>query len=64
MGHGFNDFHNSQKGAVGVRQPYIRVVGLEQARESNSGSSSTFTIDEVRLIFLLSVKIQHIDLLS
>lgn len=42
-----NAFDYSQKGAVGVRQPYIRVVGLEQARESNPGSSSNFTIDEV-----------------
>ncbi|MQL98590.1 hypothetical protein Taro_031301 [Colocasia esculenta] len=37
--------HN-QKGAVGVRQPYIRVVGLEQTREVNSGAPSTFTMDE------------------
>ncbi|KMZ60966.1 DNA replication licensing factor [Zostera marina] len=36
----------TQKGAVGVRQPYIRVVGLEQAREANAGGPSTFSLDE------------------
>jgi DNA replication licensing factor MCM5 len=37
----------SQKGAVGVKQPYIRVVGLEQNRDNNSNSPSNFTLDEV-----------------
>ncbi|WOK96282.1 DNA replication licensing factor MCM5 [Canna indica] len=36
----------AQKGAVGVKQPYIRVVGLEQARENNSNGPSTYTLDE------------------
>ncbi|OAY69397.1 DNA replication licensing factor MCM5 [Ananas comosus] len=36
----------AQKGAVGVKQPYIRVVGLEQTRETNSSGPSTFTLDE------------------
>lgn len=38
----------SQKGAVAVRQPYIRVVGIEQAHDGNSGGPSAFTLDEVR----------------
>jgi hypothetical protein len=37
----------SQKGAFGVKQPYIRVVGLEQTRDNNSNSPSNFTLDEV-----------------
>lgn len=36
-----------QKGAVGVKQPYIRVVGMEQTRETNSSGPSNFTLDEV-----------------
>ncbi|XP_008784797.2 DNA replication licensing factor MCM5 [Phoenix dactylifera] len=36
----------TQKGAVGVKQPYIRVVGLEQTRETNSTGPSTFLLDE------------------
>lgn len=36
----------SQKGAVGVKQSYIRVVGLEQNHEANSSSPSAFTMDE------------------
>ncbi|XP_072953307.1 DNA replication licensing factor MCM5 [Typha angustifolia] len=36
----------AQKSSVGVKQPYIRVVGLEQARETNSTGPSTFTLDE------------------
>lgn len=39
----------SQKGAVGVKQPYIRVVGLEQSRDNNSNGPSNFTLDEVVL---------------
>lgn len=36
-----------QKGAVAVRQPYIRVVGIEQATETSSrGGMSSFTTDE------------------
>ncbi|KAK1323008.1 hypothetical protein QJS10_CPA02g01234 [Acorus calamus] len=37
----------SQKSAVGVKQPYIRVVGLEQSRGANSGGPSEFTSEEV-----------------
>jgi DNA replication licensing factor MCM5 len=36
----------NQKGAVGVKQPYIRVVGLEQSRDNNSNGPSNFTLDE------------------
>uniref|UniRef100_A0A0E0CSL0 DNA replication licensing factor MCM5 n=1 Tax=Oryza meridionalis TaxID=40149 RepID=A0A0E0CSL0_9ORYZ len=36
----------NQKGAVGVKQPYIRVVGLEQSRDANSNGPSNFTLDE------------------
>ncbi|KAJ6826530.1 DNA replication licensing factor MCM5 [Iris pallida] len=36
----------AQKGAVGVKQPYIRVVGMELTRETNSSGPSTFTLDE------------------
>ncbi|GJM87138.1 hypothetical protein PR202_ga03063 [Eleusine coracana subsp. coracana] len=36
----------NQKGAVGVKQPYIRVVGLEQNRDNNSNNPSNFTLDE------------------
>ncbi|MCO5575327.1 hypothetical protein L7F22_029127 [Adiantum nelumboides] len=35
-----------QKGAVAVRQPYIRVVGIEQATESSARGISSFTADE------------------
>ncbi|KAH7297734.1 hypothetical protein KP509_25G009500 [Ceratopteris richardii] len=35
-----------QKGAVAVRQPYIRVVGIEQATEGSSRGISSFTADE------------------
>jgi DNA replication licensing factor MCM5 len=37
----------SHKGAVGVKQPYIRIVGLEQSRDDNSNGPSSFTLDEV-----------------
>ncbi|GJN22494.1 hypothetical protein PR202_gb10059 [Eleusine coracana subsp. coracana] len=36
----------NQKGAVGVKQPYIRVVGLEQNRDNNSNNTANFTLDE------------------
>ncbi|KAK4391357.1 DNA replication licensing factor MCM5 [Sesamum angolense] len=35
-----------QKGAVAVRQPYIRVVGLEETSEANSRGPTNFTRDE------------------
>ncbi|PIA54255.1 hypothetical protein AQUCO_00900656v1 [Aquilegia coerulea] len=41
----------AQRGAVAVRQPYIRVVGIEEANETNSGGPSrgpsSFTAEEV-----------------
>ncbi|KAG0479580.1 hypothetical protein HPP92_010438 [Vanilla planifolia] len=36
----------AQKGAVGVKQPYIRVVGMEQTREMSSNGPSAFSLDE------------------
>ncbi|KAF3679863.1 DNA replication licensing factor MCM5 [Capsicum annuum] len=36
----------SHKGAVAVRQPYIRVVGLEETNEANSRGPANFTVDE------------------
>ncbi|XP_031483441.1 DNA replication licensing factor MCM5 [Nymphaea colorata] len=36
----------NQKGAVAVRQPYIRVVGVEQVHESNSSGPTSFMRDE------------------
>lgn len=37
----------SHKGAVAVRQPYIRVVGMDQANEANSRGPAAFTPEEV-----------------
>ncbi|KAK6944391.1 MCM domain [Dillenia turbinata] len=37
----------SHKGAVAVRQPYIRVVGIEEANEANSRGSVPFTSEEI-----------------
>eukprot|EP01018_Ginkgo_biloba_P039628 Gb_09107 [translate_table: standard] len=37
---------SAQKGAVAIRQPYIRVVGIEQATETHSGGPTSFTADE------------------
>lgn len=34
------------RGAVAIRQPYIRVVGIEQATEATSGVPSSFSVDE------------------
>ncbi|KAG5593618.1 hypothetical protein H5410_034850 [Solanum commersonii] len=36
----------SHKGAVAVRQPYVRVVGLEETNEANSRGPANFTVDE------------------
>uniref|UniRef100_A0ACD5YUS5 Uncharacterized protein n=1 Tax=Avena sativa TaxID=4498 RepID=A0ACD5YUS5_AVESA len=36
----------NHKGAVGVKQPYIRIVGLEQSRDDNTNGPSSFTLDE------------------
>jgi DNA replication licensing factor MCM5 len=37
---------NSHKGAVAIRQPYIRVVGLEDTNEASSRGPANFTPDE------------------
>ncbi|KAK6942251.1 MCM, AAA-lid domain [Dillenia turbinata] len=37
----------SHKGAVAVRQPYIRVVGIEEANEANSRGSVAFTPEDI-----------------
>ncbi|KAK2646724.1 hypothetical protein Ddye_021919 [Dipteronia dyeriana] len=37
----------SHKGAVAVRQPYIRVVGLEDTNEASSRGPSAFTPEEI-----------------
>ncbi|CAM8931366.1 unnamed protein product [Rhodiola kirilowii] len=37
----------SHKGAVAVRQPYIRVVGIEEVNESNSRTPASFTSEEI-----------------
>ena len=37
----------SHKGAVAIRQPYIRVVGIEETNETNSRGPAAFTQDEV-----------------
>ncbi|RAL37740.1 unnamed protein product [Cuscuta campestris] len=37
----------SNKSAVAVRQPYIRVVGMEDTSEANSRGSANFTPDEI-----------------
>lgn len=36
-----------QKGAIAIRQPYLRVVGMEQATDAHSVGGSAYT-DEVR----------------
>lgn len=38
---------HSHKGAVAVRQPYIRVVGIEEANDANSRGPAAFTAEEV-----------------
>jgi hypothetical protein len=37
----------SNKGAVAVRQPYVRVVGIEDANEAKSRGPTAFTTEEV-----------------
>ncbi|CAN6699887.1 unnamed protein product [Malus baccata var. baccata] len=37
----------SHKGAVAVRQPYIRVVGIEEATDANTRGPAAFTQDEI-----------------
>ncbi|XP_048490834.1 dicer-like protein 4 isoform X2 [Beta vulgaris subsp. vulgaris] len=42
-----NNASTSHKGAVAIRQPYIRVVGIEEANEANSRGQAAFTSDEI-----------------
>ncbi|KAM5548132.1 DNA replication licensing factor MCM5 [Rosa sericea] len=37
----------NHKGAVAVRQPYIRVVGIEEANDANSRGPAAFTAEEI-----------------
>jgi hypothetical protein len=37
-----------QKGAIAIRQPYLRVVGMEQATDAHSVGGSAYNTDEVR----------------
>ncbi|PON81283.1 DNA replication licensing factor Mcm [Trema orientale] len=37
----------SHKGAVAIRQPYIRVVGIEEANDANSRGPAAFTPEEI-----------------
>ncbi|GAA0157607.1 DNA metabolism protein [Lithospermum erythrorhizon] len=39
--------YTSHKGAVAVRQPYIRVVGMEETNEANARGPGNFTVDEI-----------------
>lgn len=39
--------NTSHKGAVAIRQPYIRVVGIEETNETNSRGPAAFTQDEL-----------------
>ena len=45
----FNLVLYRHKGAVAVRQPYIRVVGIEEANEANSRGPAAFMPEEVSL---------------
>ncbi|GAV83945.1 MCM domain-containing protein [Cephalotus follicularis] len=38
---------SSHKGAVAIRQPYIRVVGIEEANEVNSRGPAAFTQEDI-----------------
>lgn len=40
------------KGAVAIRQPYIRVIGMEEANEASSRGPATFTPEEVSVRIL------------
>lgn len=42
----------SHKGAVAIRQPYIRVVGIEDANDANTRGSAAFTQEEVIIKFI------------
>ncbi|CAJ2634552.1 unnamed protein product [Trifolium pratense] len=39
--------NTSNKGAVAVRQPYVRVVGIEDANEAKSRGPTAFTTEEI-----------------
>lgn len=47
------EFLCSHKGAVAVRQPYIRVVGIEQTSEANSRGPTNFSVDEVVIMNII-----------
>lgn len=38
------------RGAVAVRQPYIRVVGIEEVNEASSQGHASFTQEEVKIV--------------
>lgn len=43
-----NSLDYRQKGAIAIRQPYLRVVGMEQATDAHSVGGSADNTDEVR----------------
>lgn len=45
--------YDRQKGAVAIRQPYLRVLGMEQAIDGKSRGAMGYDNDEVRLDFTL-----------
>ena len=47
------------KGAVAVRQPYIRVVGIEETNETDSRSPANFTADEVSNLHVKKVNVVY-----
>lgn len=47
---------------VAVRQPYIRVVGIQQTSEANSRGPTNFSVDEVVISTLINCI--HINILS
>lgn len=42
-----------QRGAIAIRQPYLRVVGMEQATDAHSVGGSAYNTDEVRKLLSL-----------
>lgn len=54
----FNLVLCSHKGAVAVRQPYIRVVGIEEANEANSRGPAAFLPEEVSLESLWKLQLK------
>lgn len=45
----------SHKGAVAVRQPYIRIVGMEETNEGSSRGPATFTQEEVNIKVVINI---------